>query len=64
MDNNNFQRIGSVSNTQAGNDFEAAARAFLAHQGISLVKNFSVPVGVGEAKKMHRFDLGVKALPS
>jgi hypothetical protein len=30
MDNNNFQRIGSVSNTQAGNDFEAAARAFFA----------------------------------
>jgi hypothetical protein len=63
MDNNNFQRIGSVSNTQAGNDFEAAARAFFAQQGISLVKNFSVPVGVGEAEKMHRFDLGSESPP-
>jgi hypothetical protein len=58
MDINNFQRVGSVSNTQAGNDFEAAARAFFSQQGIALVNNFSVPVGVGEAKKMHRFDLG------
>ncbi len=58
MDNKNFQRIGSASNTQAGSDFEIAARTFFSQQGISLVKNFSVPVGVGEAKKMHRFDLG------
>lgn len=63
MDNSNFQRIGSVSNTQAGNDFEATARAFFAQQGISLVKNFSVPVGVGEAKKLHRFDLGSESPP-
>jgi hypothetical protein len=63
MDNNNFQRVGSVSNTQAGNDFETAARAFFAQQGISLVKNFSVPVGVGEAKKLHRFDLGSENPP-
>lgn len=48
MDLNDFQRVGSV--TQAGNDFEAAARTFFSQQGISLVKNFSVPVGVGEAK--------------
>jgi hypothetical protein len=63
MDNNNFQRIGSVSNAQAGNDFEAAARTFFSQQGISLVKNFSVPVGVGEAKKIHRFDLGSENPP-
>jgi hypothetical protein len=63
MDNNNFQRVGSVSNAQAGNDFEAAARAFFSQQGISLVKNFSVPVGFGEAKKMHRFDLGSENPP-
>jgi hypothetical protein len=63
MDNYSFQRVGSVSNTQAGNDFEAAARAFFTQQGISLVKNFSVPVGVGEAKKLHRFDLGSENPP-
>ena len=49
MDNNNFQRIGTVSNAQAGNDFEAACRPnFFSQQGIPLVKSFSVPVGVGE----------------
>ena len=63
MDINNFQRVGSESNTHAGNDFEAAARAFFAQQGISLVKSFSVPVGIGEAKKMHRFDLGSESPP-
>lgn len=63
MDINNFQRVGSVSNTHAGNDFEGAARAFFAKQGITLMKNFSVPVGVGEAKKPHRFDLGSENPP-
>jgi hypothetical protein len=63
MDINNFQRFGSVSNTQAGNDFEAVARAFFSQQGISLVKNFSVAVGVGEAKKLHPFDLGSESPP-
>ncbi|NJO31948.1 MAG: hypothetical protein HC869_01230 [Rhodospirillales bacterium] len=58
MDTNNFQRIGSTSNTQAGNDFEIAARMFFDKQGISLTKGFSVPVGVADIKKMHRFDFG------
>ena len=60
---NNFQRVGSVSNTQAGDDFEASARSFFAQQGISLVKNFTVPVGVGDLKKQHRFDLGSENPP-
>jgi hypothetical protein len=63
MDTNNFQRVGSVSNTHAGNDFEALARAFFEQQGISLVKNFTVPVGIGELKKVHRFDLGSERPP-
>ena len=58
MDINNFQRVGSVSNTHAGNDFEATAQSFFAKQGISLVKNFSAPVGIRNLKKQHRFDLG------
>jgi len=63
MDANNFQRIGALSNTQAGNDFEGAALAFFAKQGITLTKNFSIPVGVGETKKPHRFDLGSETPP-
>lgn len=63
MDINNFQRIGSISNAHAGNDFEMAARAFFSEQGILLVKNFAVPVGVGKLKKMHRFDLGSETPP-
>ncbi|MCP3447346.1 hypothetical protein [Bradyrhizobium sp. CCGUVB14] len=63
MDNNNFQRVGSVSNAHAGNDFEAAALAFFGTQGVALTKNFAVPVGVGETKKLHRFDLGSESPP-
>jgi hypothetical protein len=63
MDNNNFQRVGTTSNTQAGNDFEAAAKAFFGAQGIVLTKNFAVPVGVGAMKKSHRFDLGSENPP-
>ncbi len=63
VDNNNFLRVGAISNTQAGNDFEAAARVFFMQQRISLVKNFTVPVGIGEAKKPHRFDLGSEDPP-
>src|SRR5580700_2186923 len=58
MDSNNFQRIGSLSNTHAGNDFESIARSFFNEQGIQLTKNFAAPVGVNVQKKMHRFDLG------
>lgn len=63
MDINNFQRVGSVSNAHAGNDFEAAAQAFFVTQGVALTKDFSVLVGVGETKKLHRFDLGSENPP-
>ena len=63
MDINNFQRVGSASNTEAGSDFEAIAQAFLAEQGISLTKNFAVPVGADKLKKMRRFDLGSENPP-
>lgn len=54
----NFQRIGSISNAHVGSDFEAAAREIFASQGLQLQKNFSLPVGISEKKKEHRFDLG------
>lgn len=53
-----FQRIGSVWNAHVGSDFEKAAQEVLASQGIHLVRDFSLPIGIGEQKKEHRFDLG------
>ena len=63
MDKNNFQRLGALSNTHAGNDFEEIARGFFADQGITLTRRFPVPVGVGERKKPHIFDLGSEVPP-
>jgi hypothetical protein len=52
-----FQRIGAISNTHAGRDFQDAAKLFLLGQGLRLEREF--PVAVGHAtKKLHRFDLG------
>lgn len=53
-----FQRVGSVSNTHVGSDFEETAQRVFDSQGLHLVKAFSLPVGVGKKKKEHRFDLG------
>ncbi len=52
-----FQRIGSISNSHAGRDFEDAVAAFLAEQGLELGRDFAVPIG-HEQTKNHRFDLG------
>lgn len=54
----NFQRVGAISNSHVGRDFESAAMEALAAQGISVQKNYAVEVGVGERKKQHSFDLG------
>ena len=62
-DNNNFQRIGADHNTGVGQRFEDIARSFFKKQGVDLVQNFSVPVGVATHKKAHRFDLGSLAPP-
>jgi hypothetical protein len=53
-----FQRIGSASNAQVGRDFELVAQRFFLQQGLHLVRNYSVEVGVGSVKKLHAFDLG------
>lgn len=53
-----FQRIGALSNTQVGMDFEQAARTCLAEEGVEVRPSFAVPVGVGDLKKPHKFDLG------
>lgn len=54
----NFQRDGSISNAQVGNDFENAIKDYFLQQGISLVGKFILPIGIGEIKKAHAFDLG------
>ena len=60
---NNFQRVGAVSNTQVGREFEEAANLFFADTGISLHRGFSVPVGF-KIKKPHKFDLGTEDPPT
>jgi hypothetical protein len=54
---NNFQRIGSISNTHVGREFEESARLIFEKQGVMLVQKFAIPVGY-KIKKMHRFDFG------
>jgi hypothetical protein len=51
------QRIGSVSNAHVGADFERVALEFFAKQGITLVRNFRLDIGLLKSKK-HSFDLG------
>lgn len=53
-----FQRIGSKSNAQVGRDFELVVKEFFAGKGIYLELNHKVPIGIGEKKKLHAFDLG------
>ena len=57
----NFQRSGSVSNAHVGRDFERKASHYFLEQGIELVEDFSLSIGVGAKKKPHSFDLGSKS---
>jgi hypothetical protein len=59
---NNFQRIGSISNTHAGREFEEAAQLFFSETGIPLQLGFSALVG-RKIKKLHKFDLGSEDPP-
>jgi hypothetical protein len=61
-DDGRFQRVGAVSNTHAGRDFQDATQLFLAGIGLALEREFAVPVGHA-IKKVHRFDLGSPAPP-
>lgn len=58
-----FQRIGAISNTQVGIDFESVAALCLAAADIHVHPSFSIPVGVGETKKQHAFELGSEEPP-
>ena len=59
---NNFQRVGAVSNTHVGKEFEEAAKLFFQQTGILLERSFSVPIGL-KIKKPHKFDLGSRQPP-
>ena len=61
-DDGRFQRVGAISNTHAGRDFQDAAQAFLVGIGLALEREFAVAVGHA-MKKLHRFDLGSAAPP-
>ena len=52
------QRIGALSNAHVGAEFEKLAIEYFSKQGIQLIKNFPLKVGISEKKKKHRFDLG------
>ena len=54
----NFQRIGSVSNSHVGSDFERTAKVVLAQQRLVVAPKFCLTVGIGSKKKKHAFDLG------
>lgn len=58
MNANNFQRVGAISNAHVGNDFEELVREHFSNAGLTLVRGFKVPVGVGETKKPRKFDWG------
>ncbi len=54
---NNFQRVGSVSNSHVGREFEDAAQRSFRQQGISLQRDYRVQIG-HTRKKDRKFDLG------
>jgi hypothetical protein len=57
---NNFQRVGAISNSQVGREFEEIALKYFSSQQIKLEVGYSFPIGVAENKKSHTFDLGCK----
>jgi hypothetical protein len=52
------QRLGSVSNSHVGAEFELTAQRYFDGQGVKLTQNHSVQIGIGPVKKPHKFDLG------
>jgi hypothetical protein len=54
----NFQRIGSVSNAHVGRNFGEMVRRFFTAEGVALIPEFPVEIGLGSRRKSHRFDFG------
>ena len=55
---NNFQRLGSTSNSHVGRAFEERVRKALAKRGLQLTPDHKVPCGLDSVRKNHSFDLG------
>ena len=53
-----YQRIGAISNSHVGNDFEGLARLFFDKEGVVLNPRHKIMIGVGAVKKHKEFDLG------
>lgn len=59
MKDSTHQRVGAISNTHVGREFEDAVQVYFGKQGIDLSKGFSVPIGhETRTPKNHKFDLG------
>jgi hypothetical protein len=56
--NKPHQRVGSISNSHVGADFEIVALLLFEKQGKHLSRNFPLEIGVSKKKKKHCFDLG------
>jgi hypothetical protein len=53
-----YQRMGAVSNSHVGRDFEIRVRRILESRGIRTEFDHRIAVGLRGRKKEHRFDLG------
>lgn len=54
----NFQRVGSISNSHVGREFEDAVHEYFHNEGLPLEFDFKVDCGISSQKKPHAFDLG------
>jgi hypothetical protein len=61
MTENNYQRIGSISNAHVGRAFEKTIQQFFLSKGIELQSRVFLKIGIGKIKKSHEFDLGSEA---
>ena len=55
--------MANCDNPRTGAEFERLVQAFFAKQGLVLKPKLRVPVGVGNVKKVHAFDLGSEVPP-
>jgi len=55
-----FQRIGALSNSHVGRDFEVVAKKVLTENGIIVSRDHAVRVGISKLRKTRRFDFGAE----
>lgn len=57
---NNFQRVGSLSNSHVGREFEKTVQSFFLKRDLKLLSHFKIPIGVNGRKRPHEFDMGAE----